>query len=161
MNMNYVACILIVFLSPSISGMEDIKANPFIVTMPSKKVLKDIFEDTSLSKLAEHSKVEAFYDLADKNIEVEVLRSILEGFYNDFIFLRLISNIPEKLVCQNMGQVISMEYAYLAKELFKSTPNYWHTIEHEFVNKVHVEGHKKFKFLNIKKLFYGSKIKKE
>lgn len=145
--MNYTAFFLLINLYVFINGMEQ-----ETVKMPTKETLENMFQDTTLSKLAQHydeKKVKAFYELAEQDIEVNKLKNILQGFYADFEFLRLTSNIPKTLQCKNMNEVIAMEYVYFAKQLFKSIPNYWKIIEPEFENIVQKAGYKKFKFLNM------------
>lgn len=90
--MNFFLFIMIVIWSLFIHGMENIQPNQLIIKMPLRDKLENMFQETSLLSLAQHydaKKVDAFYNLAGQDIEVNKLKGILEAFYADFEFLQL------------------------------------------------------------------------
>ena len=127
------------------------------ITMPSRQVLEKMLQDTSLHDYAKQEELDALYNLAEKNVEGEFLLNVVESFYSNFRLLQLTNNIPKNLICQNIGVCVSMEYAYLAKNLFEKNLDYWITIENVFADEVRLQGFKDFNWLNIKEEFYQLK----
>ena len=128
-----------------------------IITLPTKSVLQDMLEDTTLQNFIEKDEEDAFYALAEKHVAADELFVVIRKFYSSFRFQQLINSIPKNLYYPKMGECVSMNYVYFARKLFEEkAPNFWLTIAEELAGEVRAQGYKEFSWFNFKADFLGT-----